>query len=237
MDGLNCIFNRRSIRKYLKKPVEFDKIAVILKAGSKAPSAGNLQDYRFIVLTDKVVIRHVANHCTEQYWIAQAPVAIVVCTDIDRTEAYYGLRGQRLYSIQDAAAAMENMLLAAYDLGLGSCWIGSFEEEYISDALNIPDNIRPQGIITLGYADGDSIEREETDLNTMVYFNKYGIPIENMNTLLREYNKEIEKIVTVPEPIVDNAFEKLKETVKKTYHKAKNNMKNKNSSRNIKKNN
>jgi len=237
MDGLNCIFNRRSIRKYLKKPVEFDKIAVILKAASKAPSAGNLQDYRFIVLTDKGVIRHVADHCTEQYWIAQAPVIIVVCADTDRTEAYYGLRGQRLYSIQNAAAAMQNMLLAAYDLGLGSCWIGSFEEEYLSDALSIPDNIRPQGIITLGYADGDPIEREEVDLNTMVYFNKCGNPIENMNALLREYNKEIEKIVTLPEPIVDNAFERLKETVKKTYHKAKNNLKNKNSSRNIKKNN
>lgn len=229
MDGLNCIFNRRSIRKYLKKPVEFDKIAVILKSATKAPSAGNLQDYRFIVLTDKTVIRHVADHCTEQYWIAQAPVLIVVCADTERTEAYYGLRGQRLYSVQNAAAAMQNILLAAYDLGLGSCWIGSFEEEYLADALSIPDNVRPQGIITLGYADGDLLEREEMDINTMVYFNKYGNPIENMNTLLREYNKEIEKIVTLPEPIVDDVFDKLKSAVKKTYHKAKENIKKTNS--------
>ena len=225
MDGISCIFKRRSVRNYLQKPVEFDKIAVILKAGAKAPSAGNIQDYRFVLVTDKKVIQNIADHCTEQFWIAKAPVLIIVCSDTDRTESYYGLRGQRLYSVQNAAAAIQNMLLAAHDLSLGSCWVGSFDEDYVKSTLSIPEHIRPQAIVTIGYQDGEPDKREEAPLDTLVYFNSYGSSIENVHLLLREYNKEIEKIMKMPEPAVDNAIEKLKTHAKKLYHKTKENLK------------
>ena len=221
MDTLNCIMSRRSIRNYLRKPVEFDKLTLLLKAASKAPSAGNLQDYRFIVVTDKDVIKGLADHCTEQYWIGQAPVILVVCSDTERTESYYGLRGQRLYSIQNAAAAIQNILLAAHNMGLGACWVGSFEEDYLLSILGIPDDVRPQAIITIGYADGEPIEREEESIDSMVYFNKYGATIENMNLLLREYNKEIEKITKAVDPVTDDAVKKIGEHAKKLVKKAK----------------
>lgn len=224
MDTLNCIMNRRSIRSYINKSVEFDKIALILKAGSKAPSAGNLQDYRFIVITDKLVIKGLADHCTDQFWVAQAPVLIIVCADSERSESYYGLRGQRLYSIQNSSAAIQNMLLAAHNMDLGACWIGSFDESYLSDTLGIPETVRPQAIITIGYANGEPIEREEVALDTLVYFNKYGNKIENVNLLLREYNKEIEKITKRADPVVDDAMQKLKHHAKKFYGKAKENI-------------
>ena len=224
MDTLNCIFDRRSTRSYLSKPVEFDKLALILKAGSKAPSAGNLQDYKFVVVTDKSLIREIADHCTDQFWIAQAPALIVVCADSERTEAYYGLRGQRLYAIQNSAAAIQNMLLAAHNMGLGACWIGSFDESYLIDELKIPETVRPQAILTIGHPHGEPVEKEEEPLDSMVYFNKYGNPIENMNILLREYNKEIEKVVKRADPVVEDAFQKIKKHANEFLSGAKKNI-------------
>ncbi|MCF7865923.1 nitroreductase family protein [Candidatus Woesearchaeota archaeon] len=226
MDTLNCILARRSVRNYLKKPVEFDKLTLLLKAASRAPSVGNLQDYRFILVTDKENIKGIADHCTEQYWIAQAPVLIVVCADAQRTESYYGLRGQRLYSIQDSAAAIQNILLAAHNMGLGACWVGSFNEDYLLSILNIPDTVRPQAIITIGYADGEPEVREESDLHSLIYFNKYGQTIQNVNLLLREYNKEIEKITKIADPIAEDAVKNFGEHAKKIIGKAKSSLKN-----------
>lgn len=221
MDVFECIKTRRSIRKYLQKPVEFDKLTLILEAASKAPSSGNLQDYRFIVVTDKEAINGIAKHCTEQYWISQAPLLIVVCADFEKNKAYYGLRGERLYAVQNAAAATQNLLLAAHGLGLSSCWVGSFDEGYVSDTLGVPENVRPQAILTLGYADEEPREREEEPIETFVYFNSYGNKIENLNMLLREYNKEIEKILKKAEPKVEGAAAKIKGHAKSLFEKAK----------------
>ncbi|GIU69587.1 MAG: NADH dehydrogenase [Candidatus Woesearchaeota archaeon] len=131
METLEAINQRRSIRKYLDKPVEFEKITTIIDSARKAPSAGNLQDWSFIIVTDKNLIKQVASYALEQYWIATAPALIVVCGLPEKHEMYYGLRGKRLYNIQDCAAAIENILLSATDLGLGTCWVGAFEEEKI----------------------------------------------------------------------------------------------------------
>lgn len=130
MDVFKCIQTRRSVRNYSQKKVEFDKLTLILEAATKAPTSGNLQDYRFIIVNDKQKIRNLATHCNEQYWIAKAPVAIIVCADTEKTELYYGLRGQRLYATQNSAAAVQNILLAAHAQGLGACWIGAFNEEF-----------------------------------------------------------------------------------------------------------
>ncbi|MCF7871925.1 nitroreductase family protein [Candidatus Woesearchaeota archaeon] len=221
MDVLHAIMNRRSIRSYLRKPVEFDKLTMLLKAGSMAPSAGNLQSYRFIVITDKKVIKGVADHCTEQFWIGMAPILIVVVADVERTESYYGLRGQRLYAVQDCAAAIQNILLAAHDMGLGACWVGSFDEGYIADKLGIPEGKRPQAVITVGYAADSPLDKESCELDSLVSFNKFGVPVENMNLLVREYNKEIEKIVKLSDPAVDDVFKKLSESTKKIVSGAK----------------
>lgn len=219
----------------MSKPIEFDKLAIILKAATMAPTAGNIQDYRFIVITEKEKISEIANHCIEQYWISQAPVLIVVCADSDRTETYYGLRGAKLYSIQNSAAAVMNIMLAANDLDLGSCWIGSFDEEYLSDNLNIPENIRPQAIVTLGYPGETPKPREQQAMDSLIFFNNYGQSIENINTHMNEYNKEIEKILKKADPKIDNAFKKLGQKTKAFYHKTKENIKKANNNIKVKK--
>jgi nitroreductase len=196
METLDCIKTRRSCRKYKERQVEFDKIAYILEAASKAPSSGNLQAYRFIVLTEREDIRPLPEMCMNQYWIAEAPLVIIVCGDAERVEMTYGLRGERLYIIQDCAAAIQNILLAAHDLGLGACWIGSFEETILADRFRVPEGVRVQALITIGYPAKPPEPKEEESIEALVYFKTFGNKTENMDVVMREFSKEISKLIT-----------------------------------------
>ena len=124
MDVLEAIHTRRSVRKYLDKPVEWDKIGTILDAGRMAPTAGNLQPYRFIVVNDPGKIKLIAEACSQQYWIEGAPVLILIVIWLKKVKEFYGERGVDVYAVQDAAVAAQNMMLAAHSLGIGSCQIG-----------------------------------------------------------------------------------------------------------------
>ncbi|MCL6560259.1 MAG: nitroreductase family protein [Firmicutes bacterium] len=84
--------------------------------------------------------------------MAEAPVVVVVCAEPSRSAQYYGERGRHLYCLQDTAAATQNMLLAATAYGLGSCWVGAFDENQVRDCLGIPPERRPVALIPLGYA-------------------------------------------------------------------------------------
>jgi len=215
MDALWALKSRRSCRSFLQKPVEFEKLTAIMEAGHYAPSAGNLQDWKFILVTDKGLRDEIAAHCMEQYWMAHAPVMIVVCSNLERTEAHYGLRGKRLYSIQSCAAAIENMLLAAHALGLGACWVGAFDEEFISSLLGIPESARPQAIIPIGYPAEDPPEKELTSLQSIVYFNKYGNRLAKVHLVLKDYSVEWEQQAEKVKPLLHKGLERLKEGAKK----------------------
>ncbi len=220
MDVLEAIKKRWSCRKYLQKPVEFDKLTLIMEAGLMAPSAGNLQDWKFILITDSGLRRAIAEHCMEQYWMEQAPAMIVVCSDYEKTEKYYGLRGKRLYSIQSAAAAVENMLLAAVGLGLGACWVGAFDEEFLSSQLNLPPGSRPQAIITIGYPDEKPPEQKErTSIQSIVSFNSYGNRVEKVHLLLNDYSVEWEQQANKLKPKIKTSINKLKHHVSKIKEK------------------
>ena len=110
---LKLIATRRSIRKYKDIPVEWTKMVDILEAGRCAPSCGNLQNWKFIVVTEPEAKHKVAEACVKQYWMEQAPVLIVICSNPDKAEKHYGVRGEKLYSVQNGAAAAMNMILAA----------------------------------------------------------------------------------------------------------------------------
>lgn len=168
---LEVIKTRRSIRKYKNIKVDLEKINLILEAGRWAPSSGNLQNWYFIVVQDKKKINKIAEYCM-QPWISTAPLVIVVCSDTERVVDWYGERG-RFYSIQNIAAAVQNMLLQAHSIGLGSCWIGAFNEEKIKELLKIPKNIEVHAIITLGYPD-ESPESERKPLEDIVFFEEWG---------------------------------------------------------------
>jgi len=154
MDFFELVRNRRSVRKFKREePVSDKDIRKILEAAVEAPTAGNEQCWRFFVLRDPEIKKRIATEAGHQLFIDQAPVAIVVAADLDVASRKYGDRGRNTYALQDTAAAVENILLAAGALGYGSCWVGAFEEKVAARILDLPESVRPLAIIPIGIPD------------------------------------------------------------------------------------
>jgi nitroreductase len=141
---------RRSTRAFTDEKVSEEDIVKLLEAAILAPSAGNIQPWSFIIVREINTKRRLAEVALNQFFINEAPVVIVVCADPDRSKQRYGRRGVNLFCLQDTAAAIQNMLLAAIDLGLGACWVGAFQEDMVKVILRIPENLRPIAIIPVG---------------------------------------------------------------------------------------
>jgi nitroreductase len=150
MGILEIIKGRRSIRDFKDKEIPEDVIDALTEAIRWAPSAGNLQSRKFYFIFNKDIKRRLAEAALNQSFIARAPLTVVACTD-QRIVFRYGERGVSLYSVQDVSASIENMLLTAYELGLGSVWVGAFMEEEVKEVLKLPGNLRPVAIIPIGY--------------------------------------------------------------------------------------
>ena len=215
MDVFECIITRRSVRKYLDVPVEWDKIGTIMEAGKAAPSSGNIQNWKFIVVVDKEKRKAIAEACLQQNWMATAPVHIIVVAEAKKGEQFYGIRGERLYSVQNCAAATQNMLLMAHALGLGSCWVGAFVEEKLKTILSIPENVRPQSIITMGYSDEIVPPPMEMTLEDVMFFRAYGGQIHKvkdvdltMGYTSGEVRKAINHVKKLAKKIVDKSMKK-----------------------------
>ena len=148
MEVFTIIGRRRSIRLYEKKPVEKEKLNRILEAGRLAPSASNKQPWRFIVVTDEKV-KEKLRAAYDEEWFVSAPVIIVGCAVPE--EAWVRMDGQEYWMV-DVAIAMQNMILTATEIGLGTCWIADFtDEKGIQEALKLPSNIRVVAMTPLGY--------------------------------------------------------------------------------------
>ena len=166
MEVFEAIKSRRSIRKYTKDPVPEDLIVKILDAGRWAPSASNRQPWSFIVLKDEEVRRKIAEATTYGKFLAEAPLGIAVVVDPQAST----------HPVEDGAIAAQNMLLAAHALGLGACWIGSynsFYEEKIKTILSIPKNKRLLSIISIGFP-AESPTRTRKELRQIVFTDQYG---------------------------------------------------------------
>ncbi len=174
MEVFDCVRSRRSIRKYKDKEVEWDKVVTILEAGRLAPNAGNLQNLKFVVIRDEEKRKKISEAALDQKWMIKAPVHIVVCSEPEKTKRFYGIRGERLYTIQDGAAAIENMLLTAHSLGLGACWIGAYEEDIVRRILTLPEQAITHAIITIGYADEKPVMPPHNRLEHFVYLENWG---------------------------------------------------------------
>jgi nitroreductase len=152
MDVLEAIKGRRSVRAFRsEKNVSEETVQELIDAACWAPSAGNIQPWEFIVVRKPEIKRRLAEAAFDQSFIDEAPVVIVVCADENRSSEGYGQRGRALYCIQDTSAAIQNIHLAAYSLGLGTCWVGAFKEDEVREILKIPRGIRPVALIPVGY--------------------------------------------------------------------------------------
>jgi nitroreductase len=169
MDVYEAIKGRRSVRAFKSDDVPPEIVEKLIDAAVQAPSAGNTQPWEFIIVRKPEIKRSLAEAASGQSFIEEAPVVIVVCANENRSSQGYGTRGKTLYCLQDTAAAAQNLLLFAYSIGLGTCWVGAFSEEEARKALKIPSGIRPVAIIPVGYPAKAPQSRSRRAINLIVH--------------------------------------------------------------------
>jgi nitroreductase len=150
MNLFEAIRQRQSIRTFQGRDIEPEKLEAVLSAVNQAPSAGNLQAYQVWLVRDRALRDALVHAAWEQEFIAQAPVVLAFCAAPARA-GKYGARGETLYAVQDASVAAAYAQLAAVALGLGTCWVGAFDEQAVSQALRLPADQRPGALLPLGY--------------------------------------------------------------------------------------
>jgi nitroreductase len=173
VDVFEAVKGRRSIRVFRRNDVSFEDVQKLIDAATWAPSAGNIQPWEFIIIRKHYTKKRLAAAAWDQAFIEVAPVVIVVCANENRSSRRYGDRGKMLYCIQDTAAAIQNIHLAAYCLGLGTCWVGAFKEEEVRQVLNVPQGIRPVSIIPVGYPARSASSRSRRPVNEVVHEETY----------------------------------------------------------------
>ncbi len=170
MDVFKAIKTRRSIREYQEREVEEEKLQRVLEAGRLAPSAKNIQEWRFVVVRDKETKEKLAQAARNQAFVAQAPICIVGCATITD---YRMTCGQKAYPI-DVAIAVDHMTLVAVEEGLGTCWIGSFFEDQVKEILSIPDEVRVVILLSLGYPSFQPPPKPRLPQEKVISFDRWG---------------------------------------------------------------
>lgn len=171
----DLIESRRSIRKFKPQPVEKEKIHLLVEAAVRSPSSRGINSWRFIIVEDKQTIETLSRSKPHGAgFLKEAPLAIVVCGDASKSDAW----------VEDASIASVFIHLAAHDMGLGSCWIqirgrehsnDKSSDRYIKELLNIPDNIMVESIIAIGYPDEQKNGHKKESLQFhKAFFNTYG---------------------------------------------------------------
>ena len=173
MEVFEAIKGRRSIRAFQNRDIPPEMVDRLIDAARWAPSAGNIQPWEFIIVREPETRRKLAKAALEQTFIEEAPVVIVVCADENRSSQGYGTRGKTLYCLQDTAAATQNIHLAAYALGLGTCWVGAFREDEAKKILNIPSGVRPVAIIPVGYPAEKPQPRNRRPINQIIHYESF----------------------------------------------------------------
>jgi len=166
MSLVDVILSRRSVRSYEKKNVPEGVLNKILEAGRQAPSADNTQPWHFIVLTD-YELKEKLSHGKWNTFVKDSAFTIVGC-------GYVGDSYSREWSTVDTTIALQNMVIAAWSLGVGSCWVGDFEEEEVKKLLSIPDEWKVIALITFGYpTERDLWEIRKKSLDEIVNYNEF----------------------------------------------------------------
>lgn len=170
MSVLDIIRERFSVRRYTPAPVSEEDLDTVLEAARLSQSARNLQEWRLIVVREESSRRGLAEAAKGQMFVAEAPTVIVCCAE---ETGYVMTNGQQSYPI-DLAIAMENMVLAAWERGLGSCWLGAFFEDRVKDLLGIPEeNVRVVGLLTLGHPEGTAPAKNRLPRERMVRYERW----------------------------------------------------------------
>ncbi|KPK63277.1 nitroreductase [candidate division WOR_3 bacterium SM23_42] len=171
MEFYEIIKKRKSVRKYKSDPIPEDVLNRILDAGRMAPSAKNYQPWHFIVVRDPEMKKKVAEACRNQPFMAEAGVIICGCA---LEKIAWGRMGNYMASWpHDLTIALDHIILAATNEGLGTCWIGAFDEKMVKDVLGIPDDVRVVALTPVGYPAEEARERGRLELKDIVSYEKF----------------------------------------------------------------
>ena len=174
---IDCLMNHRSIRTFKCEPIPEKTIDTILRAGIRAPTAGGIQPYAFIVLDDPEILGRIS--------YIPGPLAIVAVVDQYRVKRYYEANGAPFYNDQainlfisywDATIALHNCVIAAESLGLGSVYIGMILSQNLQESLGVPEYVIPAGLVTIGVPDEEPELRPRLPLEAVVHRNEYRVP-------------------------------------------------------------
>ena len=172
MNILDAIKTRRSIRKYKPDPLPEGDLKKIMAAAQLAPSAGNKQPWRFIVVRDPEKRRRLAEVARKQLWIADAGVIVVALAMDKKSPEVYERWAER-----DVMTAVEHMVLAAWELGYGTCWIGAFQEDEVKELLGIPKEMTVINLLPIGIPDQEPEARSRKPLEELFHEEEYGRPL------------------------------------------------------------
>ena len=168
MDVADAIEGRTSIRVFKDEPIDDETVQEALRLANLAPSAGNLQARDFIVVRNHRTKKLLMKAALGQDFVEAAPVVVVFCANLERI-AHYGDRGRQLYCLQDVAAAVQNAMLYLHSKGLGSVWVGAFDEDQAAAALNLPSHVRPVAMLPIGYPAERGVHRNRLPLSELVH--------------------------------------------------------------------
>ncbi len=175
MEFDDVIEKRHSVRSFKSKKPSWKSVLLAVEAAAKGPFSGNHNNIRFVIVEDKENIEKIADYC-HQTWIAESSTLIVVCGDETHLENLYGERG-RVYSRQQAGAAIENFLLKIADLDLSACWVGSYTDELIRNLLQIPSHMQIEAVIPVGYEEEVRAKpkhpRTKKSIESSIYWEKW----------------------------------------------------------------
>jgi len=169
MDVMTAIQTRRSIRSYQDRPIEEEKLRLVLEAGRLAPSASNRQEWRFVVARDPDTRRKLALAANNQDFVGEAAAVIAACAL--ETKRHMAC-GEKPYPI-DLAIAVDHMTLKATEEGLGTCWIGAFQQERVKGILGIPEEVRVVALLPIGYPEHQPEARPRKPFDEVVAFEKW----------------------------------------------------------------
>jgi len=171
MDLMEAIRTRRSIRTYKPTPIPEDALKEVLNAARLAPSADNAQPWKMVVVRDEQTKLKLAAASNGQKFIAQAPVVVVACGLAG--EAYPSVGGYMSSEVIDVSIALDHLILAAHERGLGTCWIAAFKEEKVRALLGIPEDVKVVALTPLGYPDENPERTPRKNIEELVSFDRY----------------------------------------------------------------
>jgi nitroreductase len=213
-DIFSVINNRRTCKRFSDKRITRDDLMLLIEYGTKAPSAANLQDYRFIVTMEREKMLALPDACMEQDFVSQAGGVIVVCSQPDLVKEFFPEVGEKMAS-QGASAAIQNILLAAQGLGLGACWVGGFIPSAVKEIFEIPDNVNVEGIIAIGHPYSKPDEKTEKPYEQLVYLNTFGNDKKDIDALNKDYSVKIQKHITAAKRDVKSYEERMQRVSQK----------------------